>query len=169
MGMFPLWAMFPEIAEAETRTVRVPEGNPVPADTYALVELYCIDPGCDCRRVMVNVIKDSESRHVATINHAFDPEDSPAAALGQTFLDPLNEQTDLGPPLLALFKLMLLDHSYWARLERHYQLVKAAVRDPADSVHQRIRDAREAVRGRGRKVGRNEPCPCGSGRKLKHC
>jgi preprotein translocase subunit SecA len=21
----------------------------------------------------------------------------------------------------------------------------------------------------GRKVGRNEPCPCGSGRKFKHC
>jgi preprotein translocase subunit SecA len=21
----------------------------------------------------------------------------------------------------------------------------------------------------GRKVGRNEPCPCGSGRKYKHC
>ena len=30
------------------------------------------------------------------------------------------------------------------------------------------RDAQEPVRI-GRKVGRNEPCPCGSGKKYKRC
>ncbi len=27
----------------------------------------------------------------------------------------------------------------------------------------------ETVRRQGRKVGRNEPCPCGSGKKYKKC
>jgi hypothetical protein len=27
----------------------------------------------------------------------------------------------------------------------------------------------EKIRGRARKVGRNDPCPCGSGQKFKHC
>jgi preprotein translocase subunit SecA len=27
----------------------------------------------------------------------------------------------------------------------------------------------ETIRNRGEKVGRNDPCPCGSGKKYKHC
>jgi preprotein translocase subunit SecA len=27
----------------------------------------------------------------------------------------------------------------------------------------------EPIRNRGRKVGRNDPCPCGSGKKYKRC
>jgi hypothetical protein len=43
-----------------------------------------------------------------------------------------------------------------------------ALRDPA---RQRLGHDRrfEPVRRRAPKVGRNDPCPCGSGRKLKHC
>ena len=50
------------MAERETRTVTVQEGNPwgVPGDEYALVESYCTDPGCDCRRVMLNVLARQE-------------------------------------------------------------------------------------------------------------
>jgi len=29
--------------------------------------------------------------------------------------------------------------------------------------------ARQPVKAAGRRVGRNDPCPCGSGRKYKHC
>ncbi|SAK62096.1 yecA family protein [Caballeronia glebae] len=32
-----------------------------------------------------------------------------------------------------------------------------------------LRDAPEPMRRTSEKVGRNEPCPCGSGRKYKHC
>jgi len=28
---------------------------------------------------------------------------------------------------------------------------------------------RQPVRRKKRKIGRNEPCPCGSGKKYKHC
>jgi uncharacterized protein len=45
------------------------------------------------------------------------------------------------------------------------------VGDVAD-IEARTRDLRyqvETVRREGPKVGRNDPCPCGSGRKFKHC
>ncbi|NOQ18309.1 MAG: hypothetical protein GQ507_03620 [Dehalococcoidales bacterium] len=28
---------------------------------------------------------------------------------------------------------------------------------------------KQPVKVKGKKVGRNEPCPCGSGKKYKHC
>ena len=28
---------------------------------------------------------------------------------------------------------------------------------------------KQPVRNKGQKVGRNDPCPCGSGKKYKHC
>jgi preprotein translocase subunit SecA len=31
------------------------------------------------------------------------------------------------------------------------------------------RDSKVAARMGGKKVGRNDPCPCGSGKKFKHC
>ena len=34
---------------------------------------------------------------------------------------------------------------------------------------QRVGGRGGTVKGRGRKVGRNDPCPCGSGRKFKQC
>ena len=46
---------FPEIAKEETRSLiaiadpKLPEGN------YALVEAYCDEVGCDCRRVFFNI------------------------------------------------------------------------------------------------------------------
>jgi uncharacterized protein YecA (UPF0149 family) len=44
---------------------------------------------------------------------------------------------------------------------------------PAGGIMRRLRAqkqrARESTRGDGHTVGRNDPCPCGSGKKYKHC
>jgi preprotein translocase subunit SecA len=39
----------------------------------------------------------------------------------------------------------------------------------ADAVEEAIASVARPVRRETRKVGRNEPCPCGSGKKFKHC
>ncbi|MBM3892238.1 MAG: hypothetical protein FJ388_24240, partial [Verrucomicrobia bacterium] len=39
----------------------------------------------------------------------------------------------------------------------------------AGAVEEAIASAARPVRRESRKVGRNEPCPCGSGKKFKHC
>lgn len=48
---------FPKLAASELRTITVApgSGSTVPADRYAFLELYCDEPGCDCRRVTIAV------------------------------------------------------------------------------------------------------------------
>lgn len=43
-------ARFPEIAEKETRTLTTLNAPGLPAGSFGLVEMYCNEPDCDCRR-----------------------------------------------------------------------------------------------------------------------
>lgn len=56
MHLIPFFEIFPEQGERETRTITTRGYLGLPADEYALVEAYCPDPKCDCRRVMINVV-----------------------------------------------------------------------------------------------------------------
>lgn len=48
--------LFPEIAERETRSVFLPVAqNGLPAGGYAFKEMFCDEPGCDCRRAFFPV------------------------------------------------------------------------------------------------------------------
>src|SRR5205823_6504324 len=53
-GPVPFFERFPDIARLETRSVMVGPGYAdLPEDGYTLVENYCADPSCDCRRVLI--------------------------------------------------------------------------------------------------------------------
>ena len=41
--------------------------------------------------------------------------------------------------------------------------------DPSDPSQSKSDAKPEPIRNRGEKVGRNDPCPCGSGKKYKNC
>ena len=151
MGMMLFHSLFPDVAEKETRVATVPPGGVLPPDTYAFLDLYCVDRGCDCRRVLINVLAQATGNHVATINHAFDPSNADED-LGQTYLDPLNPQSRWADDLRLLFLLLLRDPDYVARLERHYGMVKDAVDDPANPVHRRLVD----LRGERKPAGRQQ-------------
>jgi hypothetical protein len=181
--MLPFHALFPDVARDECRTVTLlAVGNPT-SRTFLFVEFYCNEPACDCRRVILNVIDTGKQQHVATINHAFEPPKPPFEDEGQTFLDPLNPQSPASEELLDLFKGMIAgDAEYRARLERHYQMWKTVVDDPAHPDHAKVRSKfhddpsfspafrrQEPVRREGPRVGPNDPCPCGSGKKYKRC
>ena len=58
MPFVPFEQYFPEVGAREIRTLTVPPGDPLglPAGEYGFLELYCNDPGCDCRRVLFCVI-----------------------------------------------------------------------------------------------------------------
>lgn len=47
---------FPQQGSAETRVLMVSGHPDLPPDEYALLELYCADPRCNCRRVMLNLV-----------------------------------------------------------------------------------------------------------------
>jgi hypothetical protein len=160
------------LAERETRTLTTFGQDGLPADTYGLVEFYCADPDCDCRRVMLGVVsrKHLEIGHLASISYGFDPD----GEMSGPFLDPLNPQSELAEELLERVRFILSDADYVARLERHYAMVKEAAADPTHPAHRRIAEAAERSAGPvpaplSRGIGRNEPCWCGSGEKYKHC
>ncbi|MBN1934242.1 MAG: SEC-C domain-containing protein [Anaerolineae bacterium] len=134
---------------------------------------------------MINVVEESQpSRFLASINYGFDRQAEEAGP----YLDPLNEQCPYADALLRLVERAALhDSTYLARLERHYALVKRAAVDPAHPAYERLRQAAESDDGwlsvrameelrnknvavlERRVAGRNDPCPCGSGKKYKHC
>lgn len=118
----PFHKYFPDMARAECRAATVFGRDDLPDDEYGLLESYCDDPACDCRRVMLNVASRKQNEILATVNFGFDPKDP----LRGPFLDPLNPQSKHAPALLKLVAAILKDRQYVDRLERHYRLVKEA-------------------------------------------
>ena len=128
---------------------------------------------------MLNVVDTETGERAATISYAFEPPKPPFDDEGQVFLDPLNGQSDLSNALLELFENMIRnDRPYHDRLVRHYKMWKAVVDDPTHPDREKILSVEPSDRGAayqtpmqrsGPRIGRNDPCPCGSGRKYKNC
>jgi hypothetical protein len=177
MGFIPFYEVEPDLAERETRNITVIRTNDaLPEGTYGLIESYCPDPTCDCRRVMLNIAckHQLERGYLATISYGFDRDEDMAGP----FLDPLNPQSEHSEALLEMVTASALsDRRYVERLEEHYHLVKRAAADFGHPAHMKIRQ--ELSRGEDsatfnsfpprERVPRSAPCPCGSGKKYKQC
>lgn len=113
---------FPELAQAECRVLHVLDGDEhLPADGYVLVEMYCNERDCDCRRVSFNVISEATEEQVCIISFGFDRKDS----LAGPFIDPLYPRKAFAGELLEMIdQLVLSDPKYLARLRRHYRMFK---------------------------------------------
>jgi hypothetical protein len=176
VGFIPFYEIEPELAERETRTITVLQTqDDLPLGTYGLVESYCPDPACECRRVMLNIACEErlERGFLATISYGFDRDEEFAGP----YLDPLNPQSEHSEELLRLVsESVLIDRRYVERLEEHYRLVKRAAADPGHPAYHRIqwelhRDDPTSFSASppSERVARNAPCPCGSGKKYKQC
>jgi hypothetical protein len=185
----PFPELFPEIAEKETRVLVILKNHPeLPADEYALIESYCNEPGCDCRRVFLNVASKRRQKIEAVITFGWESKKFYAKWLG--FDDPgvlkelkgpaLNStspQSELAPALLRqIATYVLQDKNYVERLKRHYHMFKEALGDKdseseEDDFEFEEEDFESEEEGFAprRRIGRNEPCPCGSGKKYKNC
>jgi len=130
--MIPFMELFPVVGARETRSVAVPPGQDLPEGEYGSLELYCDEPGCDCRRVIIDVLRPETgwSKVWATIGYGWESLDfyrrwssagSDPAEMKGPYLDPLNPQTKYSTALLNLFRLLVQSPEYVARLERHYQ------------------------------------------------
>lgn len=138
MHLIPFFEIFPEQGERETRTITTRGYPGLPADEYALVEAYCPDPECDCRRVMINVVgrRQMQRGYLASISYAFDRE----AEYAGPDLDPINPQSKYAPILFGLVvELVLSQPDYVARLESHYAQMKRAASDPKHPQHRRLK------------------------------
>ena len=140
--MIPFHTKFPELLETETRVYTTVGDPDLPDGSYAFVEFFCDDPGCDCQRVMINVIsKDHPGKVFATIGYGWKEKDFyrrfmgsgkypvPENELKGPYLDPLNRQSKYAPKFLQIFEKLLEDRGYEERLERHYGMFKKAIHE----------------------------------------
>ena len=172
MPMTPFLERFPERGARETRSVTVRGMPPLPDGDYGFIELYCNEPHCDCRRVMVVVLRPETGwrRFWATINYGWESREfyqrwaqAPGGDESEwqgPFLDPLSTQSRYAPALLELFQSLLQSPPYVERLKSHYRLFRAAVEkefasregqpQPTRAAQKQHRRQRTGVR-RGRK------------------
>jgi hypothetical protein len=144
--MSAFWERFPDLAAQETRVISLPypQGG-LPAGSFGFLELYCDDPGCDCRRVLLQVRSEDEPEKVlATINYGWESESfytkwlhgdrRGAREIMEASLDPLNVQSRFAPSFLRLFQSVVLqDKTYVQRLKRHYTMFKQQESPPGGS------------------------------------
>ena len=133
MSMIPFYLKFPILAQSETRTFIVPDGNSkLPGGEYVFVELYCDDPKCDCRRVIVQIARaESPCDILATVNFGWESVDYYASWLGSTdgaanmsgaSLEPFGEQSSISQQLLLLFRYAIQEGMYLERFKNHYKM-----------------------------------------------
>ncbi|MBM4023803.1 MAG: hypothetical protein FJ280_00120 [Planctomycetes bacterium] len=141
MPYVSLQEYFPEVAKQETRSITVfpGSGSRLPPNDYGFLEMYCDEPGCDCRRVLFYVIARSRPGVQAVIGWGWEDVDfyarwmgsgdqTEAARLKGPALNLLSPATDLAPALVDLVRNVLLqDSKYVERIKRHYQMFRENV------------------------------------------
>lgn len=168
---------FPGIAKKETRSFTTLEDSDLPIDSYSLIESYCDEPGCDCRRVFFSVFSKKSNKMLAVIAYGWENEgfyskwfgyNNPQAIkdLKGPALNLASPQSELAPAILKAVEAVLKDNSYIKRIKSHYELFKDFIENSANEKQMLNKDSTGTST---LKVGRNAPCPCGSGKKYKKC
>jgi hypothetical protein len=144
MPFVPFHDYFPEVAKRETWSATILPSSDfgLPPDDYGFLEMYCDEPGCDCRRVFFYVISHRRGRVEAVIAWGWedlpfyakwmkygDPAD--AVELKGPILNPGSPATELAPALLELVRNVLLkDLNYVERIKRHYRMFREKIDKP---------------------------------------
>jgi hypothetical protein len=124
--MTALDEVFLEVARTESRAIDAVD-HAGHRTRFLFRELYCADPGCDCRRVLVQVLAVDTRAIAASIGYSFEAPQRRGEA--QLELDPFNPQGPRAQALLDVFAdLLENDRGYRPSLVRHYEMMK---RSPA--------------------------------------
>jgi len=171
---------FSDIARRETREIIINRSSGTLSGGYGLLEMYCTDPECDCRRVMFNIVSEKERSAVAVIGYGWEDEDFYEKWYGEKdksiirdlqgpSLNSASRQTKYAPELLEVIRdEVLKDENYVDRLKEHYEIFKQKV--AGEKVDMENDEDDELTLAKSNiKIGRNGPCPCGSGKKYKKC
>ena len=173
MPYVPFHDYFPEIAEKETRAIIVFDDTELPRGDYGLVEMFCDEPGCDCRRVFFTVFSSVTEQPEAVIAYGWENKkfykkwyghNDPQVINGLKgpILNDASPQSKLAPALLSHVTYVLQDKNYVNRIKRHYKIFREEIEKRAvEGEHSELKTRLQ--------VGRNDPCPCGSGKKYKKC
>ena len=146
MPFIMFYELFPEMAKRETRSLTVLPGKrgEIPAGHYGFLDMYCDEPGCDCRRVFLMVLSSPVQRTEAVIAWGWEDEsfyrkwshddDLPSEqleALKGPCLNMGSPETELAPALLDFVRNVLLtDPAYVERIKRHYRMFREKIETP---------------------------------------
>ena len=173
---------FPELAERETRTITVinrDSPGDLPDGQYGLLEMFCDEPGCDCRRVFLYVVSSIHQRLEAVIAYGWETEafyrrwlksDDPRMIkdLQGPVLNLGSPQSELAPAILRVVRdIVLQDAGFVERIKRHYRMFRDRIDRRSSSLP--VSTSGPLPRPVSRMINGNDPCPCGSGRKYKRC
>ena len=133
---------------------------------WAADEQYCVQPRCRCTEIVLSFLqlKDATGRRTTSLR------DVPAIrydyrAHTSRHLAPGPSGTPATGRLLAALKMTY--PSLDMRLELHHRIMQSLyARHYLAQVKQRLETPLSVRR---EKIGRNDPCPCGSGKKFKKC
>lgn len=134
-------AKFPEIAEKETRTITVLDAPYLPKGSFGLIEMYCNEPDCDCRRVFFDVYDWKKRRSMSIIAYGWEDEEFYAnwfnsmdvteediREIKGPVLNFGSPQSKYAPVFLGYVSDILEnDPAYVTRLQRHYLMFKETV------------------------------------------
>ncbi len=135
-------------------------------EAWAVDDHHCVQRDCGCHETVLSFLKlkDAAGRVTTQLR------DMPA--LRYNYRSQRSEPVAAGPPgappLENLLSALRQTHaSLDGQLDQRHRILQALyLRREIQQNQDRI----ESLSARlPRKVGRNEPCPCGSGRKYKHC
>ena len=147
---------------ARVRTLTIAHHPELPDGAYAMVDAYCTDLGCDCRKTMILVHLDH--RHVSTINFGWESPEFYVRWYGgalddRTLAEMKGPSIDLSSPDLvppgampAIFSALLEAH-YLEHLRLQYTRFRAVLATPAGA--QRLAQSS----GGGSDPQRNQACP----------
>jgi hypothetical protein len=144
MAYVPFVEKFGELGRKETRSATVFPDNAygLPADEYGLLEAYCDDENCDCRRVFFNIAARKQDEIIAVVTYGWETEafyrnwfggaDDKMSRLAVKEMTGLglnstSHQSKFASAALKLVKDLLQDQNYVARIKRHYELFKEKV------------------------------------------
>jgi len=128
---------------------------------YAVIDSYCLNPSCNCKDALISVGRipaGDRKRIEVKLDYAFH-----IGYLSRQWL----EKKTAGIIPMAVFKAAFETRhpDFYAMLkERHEKLRQIYARSRSDDVPETPQ-----LLPRTGKIGRNEPCPCGSGKKYKRC
>ncbi len=137
------------------------EPKPAPQVSIGLQDAYCIEPKCDCKRVVWTVVSTTPSggvQKIGTVNYSL-PKKEPAVLEVATGVD-ANSLFVLVANLLASQPQLVTMY------ENRYRFMREQV-SPLLASQRQIRT--QAKHRPQAEIGRNDACPCGSGKKYKKC
>lgn len=111
----------------------------LPVGNYALLEMFCDEAGCDCRRVFFYVVSSFRNELEAAVAWGWESRDfyrrwmkhgnkNDVDDLIGPVLNLFSPQTELAPAILDLVRdIVLQDAAYVERIKRHYTMFRKKI------------------------------------------